>query len=90
MQEVSFSLALLAVNVYWLFPMKTQESLSKSADAALMQALRASVSLQKYLEHLSNAPWSTPEMFPKVRTHLAELNQRVHEFNAYHNALTTD
>jgi len=69
--------------------MKTQESLSKSAEAALKQALKSTESTHLLLLRIKNG--ADPDVvITSIRLSLAELNQRVHEFNAYHNALTTD
>jgi len=68
--------------------MKTQESLSKSADGALKDAIKNCAQLLNYLRLLQNG--DTARYMPHVRSHLATTAQKAHEFNAYRNALDTE
>jgi hypothetical protein len=73
--------------------MKNEESLSKSANAALVKAQRLNVRIGARLEVLRKLKpdkGGYGDEMTKLRMDLAELNQRVHEYNAYINALTTD
>lgn len=71
--------------------MKTKENLAKSAAAALQQARRCAAQVERLAISLDSAtPEYVSSTMPTLRAQLAELNQRVHEFNAYHNALHTD
>lgn len=67
--------------------MKSETSLSKSADASLKEAIKGCTQLLNDLRLLQKG--DTARFMPRVRQELAELNKAVHEFNAYHNALTT-
>lgn len=70
--------------------MKSETSLRSAQDGALKQALEASDELSQTLDILWHDTKAAGHQMPTVRALLAELNQRVHEFNAYHNALTTE
>ncbi len=68
--------------------MKSQMSLKASSDAALDRALRKCQELEVAIIALHG---DTPQKrMPRVRAILAELTQRVHEHNAYRNALETN
>lgn len=69
--------------------MKTNRSLSKSVTASLRTAMCASAQIDVILTEIKRGGYTLQEKMPKLRALLAELNQRVHEMNAYHNALTT-
>lgn len=69
--------------------MKTESTLTSSRDAALKAAIKKCQTLLTKLSVMQDIPTTYGEFMPSVRANLAELNQRVHEFNAYSNALLT-
>lgn len=69
--------------------MKDQKSLQSSANASIQKAMNSAEDLFFLLQDIKNKKKDKKSM-PKVRALLNELNQRVHEFNAYTNALETD
>lgn len=68
--------------------MKTQKSLTAARDAALDKAYYLCLCIKYGIERLE-ADHDTAVHMPEIRRELAELNQRVHEYNAFHNTLTT-
>lgn len=75
------------VVAHHLSRMKTDYDTQRAADAALKQAGRKSCELTSALAELRMHPEQFAQMMPKVRAILAELTQRVHEFNAYNNVV---
>lgn len=69
--------------------MKTEFTTLKSAEGAQHTAIKKADELATLLTAISNHG-QVQEKMPKVRAVLAELNQRVHEFNAYVNVLETE
>lgn len=74
--------------------MKTYQSTSKCANASMKQAIKVSKHLTMLLDSLNQtiqfSSAKVPILMPKIRKELAELNQRVHEANAYYNVLDTE
>lgn len=69
--------------------MKTKQSLSKSARHRLLDAISHAAQIDLLLTEIKEGA-DVAEQMPKIRAKLPLLNQAVHEFNAYHNALTTE
>jgi len=69
--------------------MQTEEQLLKAAKAALKQAVEITSELRVAYASMLTASVPPRSKMAKIRKLLAELNQRTHEFNAYHNAATT-
>lgn len=65
--------------------MKTQYDTEQAALGAIRQAIKKASQLTDVLFNLRDDRTKNAETMPKVRAILAELNQRVHEFNAYNN-----
>lgn len=65
--------------------MKTEESLSKSADAALKEAVKEAENFLDDLYALGECEGQEQlgKVMPRVRSRLAVITQRLHEFNAY-------
>lgn len=70
--------------------MKSESSLSKSADAAISRAIEEVECLADDLNtiYLADAKVFKAVM-PRIRARLALATQRIHEYNAYQNALET-
>lgn len=68
--------------------MKSKKSVVSSADSALDAARKKCDELTSRLENIHFGSTVQDEM-PKVRAILAELTQRIHEFNAYNNVTET-
>lgn len=66
--------------------MKNENQIRTSRDAALKQAKNCSLNVRDCLDILKKGKCPA-DVMPELRLQLAELNQRVHEFNAYHNCL---
>jgi len=71
--------------------MKTEKSLSKSADAAIKQTIKEA---ELFLDDLYDCQFANNqkelgESMPRARDRLSIITQRLHEFNAYKNALET-
>lgn len=69
--------------------MKTEKALTKSCSAALKSALRESEDVLDCLKQLKEGQ-RIEKVMPYLRDRLSVLNQRVHEYSAYHNSLNTD
>lgn len=67
--------------------MKTQKDLEKSASASIKRSQAICRELSIKLERVKDLP--KQDLLPEIRTLLAELNQRIHEYNAYTNVLET-
>jgi hypothetical protein len=67
--------------------MKSEYSIQKSSDAALAKAIKDAKQLH---DLLLNAQFDPGTKMPKIRALLNDINQRVHEFNAYCNVLITE
>jgi len=71
--------------------MKTSKSLTASRDAAIKGALAAAdfiyTNLSAWKERQDRG---LKTKMPSIRSALADLNQRIHEANAYDNSLNTD
>lgn len=68
--------------------MKSETSLQRSLSASIKQALRSADTVTENLYRLDEG--EHPEnVMEDLRDELARLTKSIHEFNAYHNALTT-
>ena len=67
--------------------MKTESSLITSRNSSIQRAIRLSEKLTAVLYASQDGDLAIT--MPQARALMAELEQRVHEFNAYDNALTT-
>lgn len=72
--------------------MKTKFSIQRSYDGSRKKAHAIAVTLAKDLAHLLDASSSAQEalILKDTRWQVGELCQRIHEMNAYWNALNTD
>jgi hypothetical protein len=68
--------------------MKTQQSLERSIRSSIKKAILLCGEIQAELLRME-VSHDTALHMPVVRKELAELNQRIHEYNAYQNTLTT-
>jgi len=68
--------------------MKTEKQLRTSAASACKKSISLAIGLAKDMNEIGTGG-DPKKIMPSVRAQLAELNQRVHEFNAYDNSLTT-
>lgn len=70
--------------------MKSPDSTRAAAAAALHLAGKDATAILTCLRHLHPADTAASRKYlPKARALLAGLNKHLHEFNAYHNVLTT-
>lgn len=70
--------------------MQNPKQIKAAATAAIKKANKLSADLvQHTYQLLKGDADEAAKIMPKVRAKLAELNQRMHEFNAYSNCLTT-
>lgn len=67
--------------------MKEEIELFRSANARLNQVIRESERLHAIAKQQKEG--FKPENMPEMRRLASSITQCVHEFNAYHNALTT-
>ena len=68
--------------------MKTKKSTQKSADARMRDAKRAAEEAQ-YAIQIMESNGVCGETMRALRKASTDLNQAVHEFNAYHNVVAT-
>jgi hypothetical protein len=68
--------------------MKNTYSIERSMIASKRKAKRLAIEIQSDLSLIDLSQFS--KLMPKIRRDLAELNQRIHEFNAYRNCFETE
>lgn len=68
--------------------MKTETSTKRAANSALKKAIKSTASLHALLSNMGRSDFPEEGM-PKARALVSEISQRVHEFNAYNNVITT-
>jgi hypothetical protein len=68
--------------------MKTKKSTQQSADARMRDAKRAAEAAH-YTLRIMESNGVCGETMRELRQAATDLNQAVHEFNAYHNVVTT-
>lgn len=71
--------------------MKTEKSVDESASGAQRRAITLSKWITAKLTNVEYADTiRAKEILHELRGNVSELCQRIHEFNAYYNTLTTD
>lgn len=73
---------------FWVQTMKTKKSTQKSADARMRDAKNAAEDVQHIIGMMESDGVCGWKMY-SLREATTKLNQAVHEFNAYHNVVST-